>query len=179
MIGLLLLAISAVACIWMYNEMALQRPLQRVLSSDPRNHVVKVKAHFDGWVDMHSVVFDLTDIADDSRQVDIFRVLLQYAEEQKAQQYGQVILAAYGRKKFVIPGDYFQQLGREFDGQNPVYTMRTFPHHLSAMDGANSFPEPDGGMLWILNKELEQFNDFNKLWYLDDFAKGRNRMERK
>lgn len=174
LMGLVLLAGCAVGGVWMYNETMLQKPLQRVLASDPRNHLVKAKAHFDGWVDTHSLVFDLTDIADETSQMDVFRVLLQYAKAQSVHQYQQVILAAYGQKKFVVPGDYFQQLGREYDTQNPIYTMRTFSHHVSAMDGAKPFPEIEGGMLWVLNKEMEQFNDFNKEWYLEDFGKRHN-----
>ena len=169
LLGLVLLAGCAVGGVWMYNEMTLQKPLQRVLVADPRNHVVRAKAHFNGWIDMHSVVFDLTDVEGDSSEMDVFRVLLQYAKEQKEHQYQRIILAAYGQKKFVVPGDYFQQLGREYDAQNPVYTIRTFSHHVSTMDGAKPFPEPEGGMLWVLKEEMGQFSDFNKRWYLDDF----------
>lgn len=170
LVGLILLAGCAVGGVWMYNETTLQKPLQRVLVSDPRNHAVMAKAHFDGWVDTHSVVFDLTDVGGESTQMDVFRVLLQYAKEQKDREYQHIILAAYGQKKFVIPGDYFQQLGREYDTQNPAYTVRTFSHHISTMDGAKPFPEPDGGILWVLTEELRQFNDFNKRWYIDDFV---------
>jgi hypothetical protein len=154
----------------MYNETTLQKPLQRMLVADPRNHVVRAKAHYDGWIDAHSVVFDLTDVAGDSSQMDVFRVLLQYAREQKDHQYQRIILAAYGQKKFVVPGKYFQQLGRDYDTQNPIYTVRTFSHHVSAMDGEEPFPEPDGGMLWVLKEEMEQFNNLNRRWYLDDFV---------
>jgi len=170
LLGLILLAICAIGGVWVYNETTLQKPLQRVLLADPRNHVVKAKAHFDGWIDTHSVVFDLADVAGDSSQMDMFRVLLEFAKEQKDHQYRRIVLAAYGQKKFTVPGDYFQQLGREYDTQNPVYTIRTFSHHVSTMDGAKPFPEPDGGLLWVLKEEMEQFNDFNKRWYLDDFA---------
>lgn len=171
LLALILLAGCAVGGVWIFNQTTLQKPLERVLASDPRNHVVRAKVHFDGWIDTHSLVFDLTEVADEASQMDVFRVLLQYAKEQKDHQYQRVILAAYGQKKFVVPGDYFQQLGREYDTQNPVYTIRTFSHHVSTMDGAMPFPEPDGGILWVVNKEMEQVNDFNKRWYLDDFVK--------
>ena len=170
LLGLILLTACAVGGVWVYNETTLQKPLQRVLLADPRNHVVKAKAHFDGWIDTHSVVFDLADVTGDSSQMDMLRVLLEFAKEQKDHQYQRIVLAAYGQKKFTVPGDYFQQLGREYDTQNPVYTIRTFSHHVSTMDGAKPFPEPDGGLLWVLKEEMEQFNDFNKRWYLDDFA---------
>jgi hypothetical protein len=152
LLGLILLAGCAVGGVWMYNETTLQKPLQRVLIADPRNHVVSARAHFDGWIDTHSVVFDLADVAGDSSQMDVFRVLLEYAKEQKDHQYQRIMLAAYGQKKFIVPGDYFQQLGQEYDAQNPVYTIRTFSHHVSTMDGAKPFPAPDGGLLWVLKE---------------------------
>jgi hypothetical protein len=169
LLGMIVLTGCVVGGVWMYNETTLQKPLQRVLIADPRNHVVRAKAHFNGWIDTHSVVFDLADVAGDSSQMDVFRVLLQYAKEQKDHQYQSIILSAYGQKKFVIPGDYFQKLGREYDAQNPIYTIRTFSHHISTMDGTKPFPEPEGGLLWVFKEEMEQFNNFNKRWYLDDF----------
>lgn len=170
LLGLILLAGCVVGGVWMYNETTLQKPLQRVLIADTRNHGVSMRARFDGWIDFHTVVIDLTDVAGDSSQMDVFRVLLEYANQQKDNQYQRIILAAYGEKKLVVPGDYFQQLGREYDTQNPVYTIRTFSHHVSTMDGTKPFPAPDGGLLWVLKEEMEQFNELNKRWYLDDFA---------
>lgn len=159
----------AVGGVWLYNETVLQKPLQRVLLSDPRNRVVQASAHFDGWVDTQTVIFDLTDVGGNASAMDIFRVLLQYAQEQKGNQYKRIILAAYGRRKFVIPGDYFQQLGREYATQNPVYTIRTFPQHVLAMDGSRPFPEVYGGVFYVLPKELEQFKTFNERWFLNDY----------
>ncbi len=170
LLGLIVLVACAVGSVRLYNQTALQKPLGRVLVADPRNHVVRAKAHFDGWVDTQSVVFDLTDIAGEASQTDVFRVFLQYAKELKDQRYSRIILAAYGQKKFVVPGDYFHQLGQEYDAQNPVYTVRTFSHHVSTLDGMKPFPEPEGGLLWVLGKEMEQFTDLNKRWYLDDFV---------
>jgi len=169
-----LLAGCAVGAIWVFNETTLQKPLQRVLDSDPRNHVVAVRAHFDGWVNTDSVVFDLTTVNGDASQADVFRVLLQYAKELKGDQYRSVVLAGYGNKKFIVPGAYFQQLGREYDSQNPVYTIRTFSHHVSAMDGTKPFPEPEGGLLGVLKEEMDQFNDLNRRWYLDEFVARHN-----
>jgi hypothetical protein len=160
----------AVGGVWLYNETVLQKPLQRVLLSDSRNHVVQASAHFDGWVDTQTVVFDLTGVSGDASAMDVFRVLLQYAQEQKSNQYKRVILAAYGQRKFVMPGDYFQQLGREYATQNPIYTVRTLPHHVLAMDGSKPFPEVYGGLFYVLSVEMEQFKTFNERWFLNDYV---------
>jgi hypothetical protein len=169
LIVVVVLLLSAVGGVWLYNETVLEKPLQHVLLNDPRNHVVQVSARFDGWVDTHTLVFDLTSISGNASTVDIFRVLLQYAQAQKDHSFTKVILAAYGRKKFVLPGAYFQQLGADYSTENPVYTMRTFAHHVLAMDGSRPFPEVEGGILYVLPMEMEQFTAFNRRWYLNDY----------
>lgn len=164
---IVLFVVAAVPlAVWVYNQTALQKPLENVLTSDPRNKVVFAKAHFDGWVNTGTIVFNLTDVAGNSSQADVFRVLLQYARALKDQKYDRVILAAYGEKKFVIPGEYFQQLGLEYETQNPMYTISTFPHHVARMNGEHPFPEYEGGVFAVLGKEMEEFNEMNREWYL-------------
>jgi hypothetical protein len=160
---------AAVLGLWLYNQTTLQGPLSKVLNSDSRNKNVTAGAHFDGWIHTDTVVFDLSDVSGQSSAMDIFRVFLQFAQSQKDRHYDKVILAAYGEKKFTIPGDYFHELGAEYGSQNPMYTIRTFPHHVTDMNGIQPFPEYSGGALGVLNKEMEEFNDMNKQWYQNDY----------
>jgi hypothetical protein len=160
---------AAILAVWLYNQSMLQGPLSKVLDSDSRDKNVIARAHFDHWVDTGTVIFDLSDVSGESSSGDIFRVFLQFAQSQKDHTYKQVILAAYGEKKFVVPGDYFHELGIEYGSQNPMYTIRTFPHHVTDMNGSHPFPEYTGGLLGVLNKEMEEFNDMNRQWYQDDY----------
>lgn len=162
---------ASVMGVWTYNQQTLQKPLDKVLRDDPRNKVVNAAARFDGWVDFDTVVFEITTVSGESSQLDIFRVFLHFARELRQRRYQKVILAAYGQKKFVISGEYFQKLGSEFDTQNPMYTIRTFAHHVRTPDGESPFPEVHGGLFGVLKVEMEQFNELNRRWYLDDFAK--------
>ena len=166
---ILLLAAGSVLSVYLYNEIELQSPLDNVLASE-RNRAVTAKARFNNWIDTDTVVFDLKTVRGDASSMDVFRVLLQFAQSQKENKYSQVILAAYGEKKFIVPGDYFQQLGQEYGSQNPMYTVRTFAHHVSTMSGEKPFPEYTGGLLGVLGKEMEEFSDMNKQWFLDDYA---------
>ncbi|HET9837441.1 MAG TPA: hypothetical protein VFR84_04340 [Candidatus Angelobacter sp.] len=160
---------AALLAIWLYNQSVLQSPLSKVLASDSRNKTVIARAHFDHWIDTGTVVFDLSDVSGESSAGDIFRVFLQFAQSQKDHTYKQVVLAAYGEKKFTIPGDYFHELGTEYGSQNPMYTIRTFPHHVADMNGEHPFPEYSGGLLGVLNKEMEEFNDMNRQWFQNDY----------
>jgi hypothetical protein len=159
---------AALLGIWLFNQTRLQGPLSKVLDSE-RNKNVIAKAHFDGWIHTDTVVFDLSEVSGESSAMDIFRVFLQFAETQKEHRYDKVILSAYGEKKFSIAGDYFHELGIEYGSQNPMYTIRTFPHHVTDMNGIQPFPEYTGGILGVLSKEMEEFNDMSKQWYQNDY----------
>jgi len=140
-----LLVVAGVVGIWLFNYVSANRPLQRVLTTYPRNQVVSARAHFGNWVDMDTLVFDLTSISGSATRMDVFRAFLQYAEAMKDRHFTKVILSARGTGKFTLDGDYFQELGKEFGGQNPMYTIRTFPIHLAAMDGSKRSPNTKVG----------------------------------
>lgn len=48
--------------------------------------------------------------------------------------------------------------------------MRTFPEHVLDMQGQPVYSEWTGGLLGVLNKQMEDFNDFNKKWYLEELS---------
>ncbi|MBZ5719200.1 MAG: hypothetical protein LAO03_02360 [Acidobacteriia bacterium] len=154
---------------WLLNYVVAERPLQRVLRADPRNGVVKARAHFDRWIDLNTLVFDVSEVSGTATRMDVFRCFLEYAEAMKDHHVTRVILAARGNGKFKVDGDYFQQLGQEYSNQNPMYTIRTFPTHLFTMDGTKPFAEYTGGILGVLQKEMEQFTEFSDQWYVKDF----------
>lgn len=161
--GLFILLILAL------NYFMVNRPLQRLLSDDIRNHSIKASAHWRGWINPSELVFNITGVNGETSRLDVFRVFLQYAEAMKGQKYSRVILAARGRDKFTIDGPYFQELGIEYSTQNPMYTIRTFPTRLSTMDGIHPFSEYEGGILGVLEAEMQQFTQFSNEWYLNDF----------
>ena len=61
-------------------------------------------------------------------------------------------------------------LGEEYGQQNPIYTVRTFPENLFLTDGTNAYGQWTGGMLGVLGKQMEDFADFNKKWFLENLA---------
>ena len=167
-IGLLVIVLAFLGVLF-FNYVIVEKPLQRVLTADPRNQVVKARAHFDGWVDSKTLVFDVTDVSGKATRMDVFRSFLQYAEAMKERHFTKVILACRGANKFTVDGNYFQQLGQEYKAQNPIYTTRTFPLRVTAMDGTKPFSEYSGGILGVLQKGLEQFTEFSDQWYVKDF----------
>ncbi len=153
-----------------FNYFSVEQPLHHVLSRDSRNQVVTASAYYDELVDWNTLVFDIKDLSGSAKEIDVLRTFLEYAQAMKGGHFAKVILACRGKKKFTLDGNYFQQLGQGYEHQNPMYTIRTFPTHLTAMDGSKPFTEYVGGVLGVLGKEMEQFTEFNDQWYIRDMA---------
>lgn len=170
---LLLLGIPLllIAAIYGWNYLALQSPLNEVIREDTRNDGISVSTHYDYYLNPSILVFDLRDVSMTNSKADVFRVLLQYAAKMKSSHYDKVHLAFRGETKFILDGDYFQQLGQEYGLQNPVYTMRTFPSHLKRPDGSEAYGSWTGGMIGVLQKEMEDFTNFHDKWYLEEMVR--------
>jgi hypothetical protein len=163
------LVVSAVAAVFFLNH-AVNAPLQKVIDDDPRNEGVMANAHYDGF-EFSTLVFDLKDISGTNSRADLFRVFLHYAHAMKDKDFESVELAFRGTTKFVVSGPYFKTLGKEFDSQNPLYTIRTFPENLQTPEGERAFPVWEGGMLGVLQAQMNDFNEFHDQWYLNDLLK--------
>lgn len=152
--------------IFALNYFPLQIPMNEVLKSDPRNGGIEVTVRYSNYVDPSILVYDLTNVSASKTPADVFRVLLQFADRIKSERFTQVRLAYQGTIKFTLSGSYFQTIGQEYDTQNPIYTMRTFTENLKTPDGSRAYSSWTGGLIGVLNKQLEDFNDFHKSWYL-------------
>ena len=163
------LLIIIIGSIWLWNYFSLQQELNSVIKEDHRNSGIDVSVHYSSYIIPNRLVYNLTSISASNRAADVFRVFLQFTEKMKRKNFDAVELEHNGKIKFIIDGDYFNQLGREYGFQNPIYTMRTFPSKLKNPDGTQAYSEWTGGWLGVLNKQMEHFNDFHKKWYINDY----------
>ena len=166
-VGSLVLFVALVVGVIYAINHAVNGPLQKVIGDDARNAGVEAKAHY-GNIGLSVLVFDLRNVSSNVSRADVFRVFLHYAKAMKDKRFDKVQLAWRGKTKFVISGSYFQKLGQEFDSQNPMYTIRTFPENLRTPSGERAFPEWEGGLLGVLKAQMDDFNHFHDQWYLDD-----------
>jgi hypothetical protein len=160
-----------VVAIVLGNYLFLQRHLSDIIAADPRNGGVTAAAHYEFYIVPSSVVFDLRDISAQTSMLDVSRVLLQFAASRKDSEYERVTLSFRGEPKFLMKGDYFRTLGAEYGPQNPIYTLRTMPEHMYRMDGTQAFGTWTGGLLGVLGKQMEDFNELHKQWYVSDLAR--------
>jgi hypothetical protein len=168
-ITLIFALLVTVASIWLWNYFTLQKEMNSVIEMDYRNSGIEVSVHYGSYLNTNKLVYNLTSISGSKSPSDVFRVLLQFAEKMKTSEFSTIELEHKGNLKFIIEGSYFKQLGNEYEFQNPVYTMRTFPSNLKNPDGTQAYGEWTGGLFGVLNEKLEDFNDFHKRWYIDDF----------
>ena len=171
LLTVLALCVLVIAAAATWNYTALQGPLNTVIEGDLRNAGIVCRSHFGGYVRSEELVFDLLRVAPDKSPADVFRVLLQFAESVKDQDFSNVKLSFRGEVRFTLSGDYFQRLGREYSSQNPVYTMRTLPENLLRPDGSKAFPEWTGGLLGVMSKQMEDFGQFHREWYISEMKR--------
>jgi hypothetical protein len=153
--------------VYAVNHFGLQSDMNEVLSK-PGNYGIDVSVHYGSYLDGSTLVYDLKSVSSYKSMADVFRVFLQYAEKIRDKDFETVKLCFRGDERFQIDGDYFRKLGREYSYENVIYTIRTFPEHLKTPYGSRAFPPRLGGWLYVMGKQMEDFNDFHRQWYLAD-----------
>lgn len=154
------------------NYINLQREMGQVADGDSRNKGIEVFAHYKYFVNPNVLVYDLRNVAGTSSPIDVTRVLLQFAERQKDKQFANVELTFKGEGKFLMEGAYFRKLGQDYSRQNAAYTLRTLPQNLYKPDGSRAFGEWTGGLLGVLTRQMEDFGNWHRAWYIDDLVAG-------
>ncbi len=165
--------ILILGAIYSFNYIGLQTSMNEVLKDDPRNRGVDVNVHYQSYVNMSVLVYDLRALSDTNSKADVFRAFLQFASKMKEKKFEKVELAFRGQTKFILSGDYFQELGLEYGYQNPIWTMNHFPENLRLRDGTRAYGTWIGGWLGVAGKQIEDFNDFHDEWYMHDLLRGR------
>ena len=158
------------ASVFGINYVNLQRPLTALIDSDKRNGGISIRAHYDNYWPSKTLVFDIRDIDGEKSPLDVFRLFLQFAEVKKDSSFDTVKLSFRGTTKFILKGNYFNTLGVEYKSQNPAYTIRTFPEKLYKPDGRQAFGTWSGGILGVLSRQMEDFSEFHKQWYLEELS---------
>lgn len=165
------LACALVGSVGAWNYLSVGHPVASRLSQDVRNEKVSFLAYHRYGVIPSTLVVDLRHISNEATMADVLRALLQSADVLKDKRFEHVFLAYRGTNKFQLEGGYFQTLGQEYAGQNPAYTLRTLPENVFKLDGSPAFGRWTGGLLGVLGKQMEDFNQFSHDWYLDDAVK--------
>lgn len=166
-IWIAVVALALCVCVILPNFL-LYNKMNEVIKADPRNSGISVFPHYQYFVNYSVLEYDLRQVDYNKAPADVFRVFLQYSEKMCDKNFDQVVLAYKGKDKFILSGKDFNQVGREYGLQNPIYTIRTFPAKLKTPDGRTPYPGYTGGILGVLKGEMEDFTEFHKEWYIRD-----------
>lgn len=148
--------------VYVLNFTMLKMPVSDRLSEDERNEVVDLSVRYRFYMNPNSIAISL-DKCSEVAPVDVLRALLQTAEALQDRKYSRVELHNGYTHKFSLDGEYFQQLGEEYDYQNPVYTARTLPEKLREPDGTQAYRSLGGGLSG-LGDQMENFSQFTLDW---------------
>ncbi len=158
----LVLALMALFQVTAY--FTLKQPLARAMRSDERNQGIVASAYYRNFLPGGEVVLNIDGVGRETKNVDLMRVILQFAATQQHETHDRVILAFRGEERFMMTGEHFRKLGREYGVQNPMYTMRTLPENLYRMDGRRAFPSWEGGALGVMAEQMKNFSEFIEEW---------------
>ena len=157
-----------------YINFEIQNNINQVIKEDYRNEGIEIKVSYEYIFNKKKVIYDVKNINGEKSVTDIFRVFLQFSNKVKNREFEYVTLSCRGVKKFKIKGDYFKTLGIEYEEQNPMYTIRTFPENVFNLDNTTAYSQWTGGILGVLEKQMEDFTDFNNKWYVEELYSSNN-----
>ena len=166
--SLIILCAVVVGSVFVINHLTLQRQVSEVIAADYRNEGIEFSVHYRNYIHLNELVIDVLGFTEDKRPVDVFRVVLQAAEALKDKDFERIFFSSKGKTKFYLKGEDFRVLGVEYGEQNPIYTMRTFPEKLYTLDGDAAFSRWTGGVLGVSSKQVEDFMEFHRQWYIND-----------
>lgn len=156
--------VSAALTLVMSFNLTVWLPVASVLAKDDRNRVAAIHVYRSWFVHPRDITINLVTL-DGAATIDLSRALFQTAEALKDRKFGKVTLSRGGKAVFALNGEDFSELGAEYAaGQNPIYLVRTLPEKLALPDGRPAFGAWTGGWLGVLNKQLEDVNNFGQAW---------------
>lgn len=156
-----------------FNLFWVHMPAQSKLNEDYRNQAASLAVYHRWGVHPNEIVIDVRNVRGEASRIDITRMLFQIAEEFKDRNYNAVILAHRGKEKLVLDGAFFNEAGRTFHYQNPIYLSRTLPQNVRQLNGRSAYGSYSGGWLGVLNAELDDLNQLHDDWWLDAEIYGR------
>lgn len=166
-----LIMLGIMSGIFGFNYFSLTKPLDNVLQSDYRNKGVEISVHYENYVNPNVLVFDVKKVQLTNSAADVFRIFWQYSKELSTKSFDKIILSSKDQPKFYILGSHFKQIGKEHGIQNPIYVIRTFPENVYNMNGGKAFDTWTGGVLGVTARQMEDFTEFSKKWFIDDTLK--------
>lgn len=156
MIALLLIPV----CFWLRNN-----GLRDKLRSCETYGVVEADVYYDGYFSYDVVVFDLQDGGSPTaRRIDPVHLFLQFSAKLESHSVDRVVLARNGQHVFYFYSSDLRRLSDSYAGGGRVWAFNHLPENARTMSGAPAYGQWTGGWLGVLQKQMEDLNEFIRDW---------------
>lgn len=159
--GIVVLLIAIIAVNWV----RVTSPVNKSLKG--RDEVFAIGYYHWGVVP-GTIVYDLRGVGMTGSSAGVLGAFFAFAEEMKDREFNEVLLAWRGDVRFRLDGKDFKEIGESFAWENPVFLLRTFPERLKRADGTAAFETWSGGMLGVLNAQMDDVNTMSEEWFMRD-----------
>ena len=142
---------------------------EKAIEGDVRNSGIDLEVKYDS---AQRIVFNIEAMDGEKSPQDVFRLLLQFAAvvHEMNIESRDTLLSSLGESRFIIPASHFSLIGEEYGTQNPMYTLRTFPANLKTLDGDPAYENHQGGLLYLMRVQMDDFNDFMSKWIVEPMS---------
>ena len=151
-----------------FNEYSINKPVNSMLSADSRNKGIEISVSYQYFINTDILVYKVENIDEKNSVADVMRTLFQVAESLKDKNFSKVYLANNSGNIFYLKGEYFKQLGNEYNIQKPVYLLRMLPENTYQINGEQAYPSYEGGLIAVVTKQMENLNILARKWFIEE-----------
>lgn len=110
------------------------------------------------------VIFDVRRARDDARLIDPLHLFFQFGAKIEPMDASRIWMAAAGRAIFSVEKSQYSALSREYISGGQIVAFRLWPQSLKRPSGDQAFQAWSGGILDVLNRQLEDLNKALREW---------------
>jgi hypothetical protein len=121
-------------------------------------------------VDPTTTVIDIWHVSGEASMADVDRNLFLAADGLKGQHFSAVELAYHRSGRFLISGDKFNEIGKQWRSQSVMYLINSVASGATDLAGKPAFGRWEGGWLGVMMKQMQDHNQLHWAWYLAEMS---------
>jgi hypothetical protein len=111
-----------------------------------------------------NIVFDVRSCKGDSRLIDPLHLLLQFGRKIRNESFSHILLAAGGTEVYRLNKSDLDELTDQYELGGRIWAFNHWPERLRKPTGERAFESWSGGLLGVMNGQIEDINMALKTW---------------